>query len=47
MVLMQSMQIYFIFRGFNKLFNTIPKIIKASLVTQTVKNSPAIQKIWV
>ena len=47
MVLMQSMQMYFIFRAFNEPFNTIPKIIKASLVTQTVKNSPAIQKIQV
>ena len=44
MVLMESMQMYFIFRAFNEPFNTIPKIIKASLVAQTVKNSPAIQE---
>ena len=44
MVLVESMQMYFIFRAFNEPFNTIPKIIKASLVAQMVKNSPAIQE---
>ena len=48
MVLMESRQVCFIFRAFNEPFNTIPKIMKASPVTQMVENSPAIQetRVW-